>query len=130
MEGKMNERQGQTCNDLHFCAAFQTSFGFCFFFFVALPRFGPEVATSAKRARQWDTQCDLHAKRMGDADARTQQCARTSVAVIAIVQRVVVLIVILLCYPALLVPVVLLQRGKPLALDLLPHVLIEDPDFG
>ena len=40
----------RTCNDLHFCAAFHTSF-FCFFLdFVALPRFGPEVATSAKHS--------------------------------------------------------------------------------
>ena len=69
-------------------------------------------------------------KRMDDDATYTRQCLRTAVTVIAIVQRVVVLVVILLCYPALLVPVVLLQRGELLPLDLLARVLIEDPHFG
>ena len=56
--------------------------------------------------------------------------ARTTIAVIPIVQRIVVLVVILICCPPLLMPIVLLQRREFLPLDLLPHVVIEDAHLG
>ena len=54
----------------------------------------------------------------------------TVAALVAIVQRVVVIVLLILELLALLLPVVVLERVEALALDLLARVLVEDAHLG